>query len=140
MRYLGLDLGSRTLGISISDASGIIASSYDIIRHNEDYKGLISKIGKIVEDKKIDEIVLGLPKNMNGSLGEKAKLSYKFKDMIESSLGIKVNLIDERLTTKQATDILISNDTSRKKRKKVIDSMAACIILQSYLDINERKK
>ena len=139
MRYLGLDLGSKTLGVSISDASGIIASSYGIIRHDEDYSGLIGEIAKIVEEKKIEEIVLGLPKNMNGSLGEKANLSYKFKDMIESNLGIKVNLVDERLTTKQATDLLISNDTSRKKRKKVIDSMAACIILQSYLDIKERK-
>ncbi len=140
MRYLGLDLGSKTLGVSISDAEGIIASSYGIIRHNEDYEGLIDKIGEIVKDKNIGEIVLGLPKNMNNTLGFKAELSFKFKDMIEEKLNIKVNLIDERLTTKQATDLLISNDTSRKKRKKVIDSMAACIILQSYLDIKERKE
>ena len=139
MRYLGLDLGSRTLGLSISDPNGIIATSLGIIRHNEEYDKLVVEVKNIVEDKKIDEIVLGLPKNMNNTIGPKGELSYKFKDALESQLGIKVNLVDERLTTKQATDLLISNDTSRKKRKKVIDSMAATIILQSYLDmIKER--
>ena len=139
MRYLGLDLGSRTLGIAISDASGIIASSYGIIRHNEEYDMLIDRIRDLVIEKRVDEIVLGLPKNMNNTLGEKARLSYEFKKKLEDKLNIKVNLVDERLTTKQATDLLILNDTSRQKRKKVIDSMAATIILQSYLDINGRK-
>ena len=138
MRYLGLDLGSKTLGIAISDSMGLIASSYGIIRHDNDYKGLIEKVRELVESKQIDEIVLGLPKNMNNTIGEKAKLSYEFKERLEEQLKIKVNLVDERLTTKQATDLLISNDTSRKKRKKVIDSMAACIILQSYLDMKGR--
>lgn len=139
MRYLGLDLGSKTLGLSISDPNGIIATSLGIIRHNEEYDKLVFEVKNIAEDRKIDEIVLGLPKNMNNTIGPKGELSYKFKDALESQLGIKVNLVDERLTTKQATDLLISNDTSRKKRKKVIDSMAATIILQSYLDmIKER--
>lgn len=138
MKYIGLDLGSKTLGVALSDSTGLIASSYCIIRHNEDYESLINKVKDIVEEKNVDEIVLGLPKNMNNSLGPKAELSYKFKEMLEDSLNIKVNLIDERLTTKQATDILLLNDTSRKKRKQVIDSMAACIILQSYLDIKRR--
>lgn len=139
MRYLGLDLGSRTLGVALSDASGIIASSYCVIRHNEDYSGLIVKVKDIVVEKKVDEIVLGLPKNMNNTLGEKAKLSYKFKEMLEKSINIPVHLIDERLTTKLVTDILISNDTSRKKRKNVVDSMAASVILQSYLDKKEKE-
>jgi len=138
MRYLGLDLGSRTLGISISDPTGLIASSYTIIRHNEEYEKLINDVKEIVLEKKVDEIVLGLPKNMNNTIGTKGELSYKFKEMLEKSINIPVHLIDERLTTKQATDILISNNTSRKKRKKVIDSMAATIILQSYLDKKER--
>lgn len=138
MRYLGLDLGSRTLGVSISDPTGLIASSYTIIRHNEEYDRLINDVREIVLEKKVDEIVLGLPKNMNNTIGPKGELSYKFKEMLEKSINIPVHLIDERLTTKQATDILISNDTSRKKRKKVIDSMAATIILQSYLDKKER--
>ena len=134
MRYLGLDLGSRTLGVSLSDASGLIASSYTIIRHNEEYEKLIDEIRKIVEEKKVDKIVLGLPKNMNGTIGPKGELSYEFKKMIEEKLKIEVFLEDERLSTKEATNLLIKNDTSRKKRKKVIDSMAATIILQSYLD------
>ena len=139
MRYLGLDLGSRTLGVALSDATGMIASSYTIIRHNEDYNGLVNEVEKLVQEKNIHEIVLGLPKNMNNTLGEKAKLSYEFKQMLEDRLKLPVHLVDERLTTKQALDLLISNDTSRKKRKKVVDSMAAAIILQTYLDIKERK-
>ena len=134
MRYLGLDLGSRTLGCAISDKSGIFAHSYKIIRHNEEYKRLLKEVKEIVELEKIEAIVLGYPKNMDNSIGYKAELSIKFKEELEKTLDLPVFLQDERLTTKEAQDILISNDTSRKKRKKVIDSMAACIILQSYLD------
>ena len=134
MRYIGLDLGSRTLGVSLSDSSGIIASSYTIIRHNEEYERLIEEVKKIIEEKKVDKIVLGLPKNMNGTIGPKGELSYKFKEMLESGTGLEVILEDERLSTKEATNLLIKNDTSRKKRKEVIDSLAATIILQSYLD------
>lgn len=134
MRYIGLDLGSRTLGVSLSDPSGLIASSYTVIRHNEEYDRLVTEVKKIVEEYKASEIVLGLPKNMNGTIGPKGELSYKFKEMLENSIGIPVNLEDERLTTVEATNLLIKNDTSRKKRKKVVDSMAATIILQSYLD------
>ena len=134
MRYIGLDLGSRTLGVSLSDPSGLIASSYTVIRHNEEYDRLVTEVKKIVEEYKASEIVLGLPKNMNGTIGSKGELSYKFKEMLENSIGIPVNLEDERLTTVEATNLLIKNDTSRKKRKKVVDSMAATIILQSYLD------
>ena len=138
MRYLGLDVGSRTVGVATSDPSGLIASSYGIIRHNEEYDKLVDEVKKIITEREIEAIVLGLPKNMNNTIGPKGELSYKFKEMLEKSTGLKVYLMDERLTTKQATDILIMNDTSRKKRKKVIDSMAATIILQSYLD-KERK-
>jgi len=134
MRYLGLDLGSKTLGMAISDRTGLIASSLKIVRHNENYVSLIPEVKKIVEEYEVEEIVLGLPKNMNNTIGPKGELSFQFKKMLEEKLNIKVNLEDERLTTKQATDILIMNDTSRKKRKQVIDSMAATIILQSYLD------
>jgi len=134
MRYIGLDLGSRTLGVSLSDPSGIIASSYTIIRHNEEYEKLVFEVKKIIEEFKVDKIVLGLPKNMNGTIGEKGELSYKFKEMLEKETNLEVFLEDERLSTKEATNLLIKNDTSRKKRKQVIDSMAATIILQSYLD------
>ena len=139
MRYLGLDLGTRTLGISISDTTKTIASTLKTIRFNDsDYDSLMPELKDIIKEYEISKIVLGLPKNMNNTIGPKGELSYKFKEMLEHSINIPVDLIDERLTTKQATDILISNDTSRKKRKKVIDSMAATIILQSYLDKKEK--
>ncbi len=137
MRYLGLDLGSRTLGMAISDSLGIIASSYKIIRHDEEYEGLIAEVESVVKEKQIEAIVLGLPKNMNNTIGPKGELSFHFKEMLEDRMHIPVYLQDERLTTKQAENLLINNDTSRKKRKKVIDSMAATIILQSYLDKNK---
>ena len=134
MRYLGLDLGSRRLGVSISDPNGIIASAYKVIEHNEEYEKLVEDIKKIVSDEKIEKIVLGLPKNMNNPIGPKGELSYKFKEMLEEKIDKEVILVDERLTTKEATDVLIKGNTSRKKRKKVVDSLAATIILQSYLD------
>ncbi len=136
MRYLGLDLGSRTLGMALSDSSGIIASSYKIIRHNEEYERLVQDVWDVVQEKNIDALVLGLPKNMNNTIGPKGELSLQFKDMLEKKTHLPVYLEDERLTTKEAENLLIKNDTSRKKRKKVIDSMAATIILQSYLDRN----
>ena len=139
MRYIGLDLGSRTLGVSISDVDGIIATSYTVIRHNEEYERLIEEVKKIIDEKNVEKIVLGLPKNMNGTIGEKGELSYRFKEMLEKSTKLEVFLEDERLTTVEATNLLIKNDTSRKKRKKVVDSMAATIILQSFLDKNKKE-
>ena len=134
MRYLGLDLGSRTLGVSISDKGGMFARAYTVIRHNEEYDRLLDEVENIVSLEGVEAIVLGFPKNMNNTIGPKGELSYSFKEKLENRLSIPVYLQDERLTTKQALDVLISNDTSRKKRKQVVDKMAACIILQSYLD------
>ncbi len=99
---------------------------------------LVIKISEIVSKEKIDKIVLGYPKNMNNTVGPKGELSVEFKEKLENILDIPVYLHDERLTTKQAHDVLISNDTSRKKRKQVVDKIAACIILQSYLDKENR--
>ncbi len=138
MRYLGLDLGSRTLGMALSDGSGSIASSYQIIRHNEEYNRLVDEVAKVVEEKHIEKIVLGFPKNMDNSIGTKGELSLEFKKKLEDRLKIEVVLQDERLSTRQAEALLIANDTSRKKRKKVIDALAATIILQSYLDRKDR--
>ena len=134
MKYLGLDLGSRTLGIAKSDSMGLIASSYGVIRHQEEYSRLIDEVVKLVDLEKIDAIVLGFPKNMNNSIGPKGELSLKFKKELEKKLSIPVYLQDERLSTKSATDLLISGNVSRKGRKKVVDSVAATIILQTYLD------
>ena len=134
MRYLGLDLGSRTLGIAVSDPSGIIASNYQVIRHQEEYDELIFKVKEIVEELKIEGIVLGFPKNMNNTIGPKGELSPSFQKKLEEGIGIPVYLQDERLTTKTANDVLIKGNVSRKERKKVVDSVAAQIILQSFLD------
>ncbi len=134
MRYLGLDLGSRTLGVAVSDSSGIIASNYQVIRHQEDYDDLVYKVKELVDELKIEAIVLGFPKNMNNTIGPKGELSLSFQKKLEEIIKIPVFLQDERLTTKSATDVLIQGNVSRKNRKKVVDSMAAQIILQSYLD------
>ena len=134
MRYLGLDLGSKTLGMALSDASGLIASPYQVIRHNENYEQLLSEVKRVVEEKNVQEIVLGLPKNMNNKKKKKGNLSLLFKSQLEDLLKIPVHLQDERLTTVEAQNILLKQDASRKKRKQVIDEVAATIILQSYLD------
>ena len=138
MRYLGLDLGSRTLGVSISDKTGLIASSLKIIRHNEEYDRLLTDVENLVKEYEIDAIVLGFPKNMNGTIGPKGELSESFKKQLEKKLLIPIYLQDERLTTKSATDMLIEGNVSRKKRKTVIDAVAATIILQTYLDRREK--
>lgn len=133
MRYLGLDLGSRTLGIAVSE-TGLIASNYKTIRHEEEYDRLLDEVKSLVEELKIDTVVLGFPKNMNNTIGPKGELSLEFKEKLEKIINIPVVLQDERLSTKSALDTLIKGNVSRKDRKKVVDSVAATIILQTYLD------
>lgn len=134
MKYIGLDLGTKTLGVSFSDPLGMVARSHSIVRHNEDYEYLVLEVEKLMKEENATKVVLGLPKNMNNTVGERALKSYEFKKMLEDRLNVEVYLEDERLSTKEAENLLIKNDTSRKKRKKVIDSLAATIILQSFLD------
>ena len=138
MKYLGLDLGTKTLGLAISDPLGIIAPSYKILRHDEDYDSLLPMLKEEIEKNHIEALVLGFPKNMNNSVGERGEIALAFKEKLEEEFQLPVYMQDERLTTRQAESLLISNDTSRKKRKKVIDSLAATIILQSYLDRKEK--
>lgn len=138
MRYLGLDLGTKTLGLAISDKLGIVATSYKILRHDEDYDSLIDLLKDEISNNQIEALVLGLPKNMNNSIGERGEIALEFKKKLEDAFSLPVYMQDERLTTRQAESILIYNDMSRKKRKKVIDSLAATIILQSYLDRKEK--
>ena len=135
MRYLGLDLGTRTLGIAISDRSNLIASSLEVLRfENEDYDSLLEKVKLIVEQYNITTIVLGLPKNMNNSLGSRAEVTLEFKKKLEDYLKIDVFMEDERLTTVQANKYMYQNNYSKQKKKKTVDSIAACIILQTHLD------
>ena len=135
MRCLGLDLGSKTLGISISDKTNCIASVYTtIFFNNEDYSSLILPLKEIMDKEDIDTLVLGLPKNMNNSLGERALITLEFKKMLENELGLNVIMEDERLTSVISNNVLIKADVSRKKRKKKVDGIAAVVILQGYLD------
>lgn len=139
MRYLGFDLGTRTLGISISDVTHTIASTYKTIRFEEkDYDAIIPEIKDIVKEFKVSKIVLGLPKNMNNSLGDRCEETLIFKEKLEKNLNIEVVMQDERLTTVEATNYMVEADISRKKRKNKIDSLAANIILQTYLDKEKR--
>lgn len=135
MRCLGLDLGSKTLGIAISDTTNTIATIYTTLRFDEDdYDSLIPQLKDIILKNDIDVIVLGLPKNMNNTLGKRAEITLDFKDMLEKKLDVKVALMDERLTSVISNNVMIEADMSRKKRKKKVDGIAAQIILQDYLD------
>lgn len=135
MRYLGLDLGTKTLGISMSDKTGIIASNFKTLRFNEkDYDATLKPLKEIVSEYDIKCIVLGLPKNMNNSLGFRSEETLEYKKKIEDFLNIEVVLQDERLTTIEANNYMLEADISRKKRKEKKDELAASIILQTYLD------
>lgn len=134
MRYLGLDLGSVTCGVSLS-MTGMIAETYCTVRFKpDDYDTCLDRILEIVKKEKPDEIVLGLPLHMNGDLGERGQICMEFGRVLEDESGVKVVMRDERLTTVAAEQILLEADVSRKKRKRVIDQMAAVQILQGYLD------
>ena len=135
MRYLGLDLGTKTLGISMSDKTGIIASNFKTLRFDEkDYDSTIEPLKEIVNEYDIKCIVLGLPKNMNNSLGFRSEETLEYKKLLEKNINIDVVLQDERLTTMEANNYMLEADISRKKRKEKKDELAASIILQSYLD------
>lgn len=135
MRYLGLDFGSKTLGIAISDKTNTIASIYKTIFFDEvNYDDLIHELELIINENDITTIVLGYPLNMNNTIGDRAQISIEFKDIIESRLLIPVVLMDERLTSVISNNVLIDANVSRRKRKKKVDGVAAVVILQSYLD------
>lgn len=136
--YFGLDLGSKTVGISIS-TSGVIASTYDTIRFKEnDYEQACQMILKKVEVEDVNTIILGLPKHMNNDLGIRGEISVQFKAMLERKKGLEVVLWDERLSTKTALSTMIKGNEQRKNQKQKKDELAAVIILQNYLDYIRR--
>ena len=138
MRYLGLDLGTKTCGVALSDKTKTIASFYKNINYKEE-DVLIKEICEIAEQEEVEKIILGFPKNMNNTIGERANATILFKEKLENKVNIPIVLEDERLTTKIAESTLIrENNLSRKKRKKIIDGTSAVIILQSYLDRREK--
>ncbi|WP_144486712.1 Holliday junction resolvase RuvX [Bacillus pumilus] len=135
MRILGLDLGTKTLGVAISDEMGWTAQGIETIKIDEaggDFG--LSRLSEIVSQYGMDKIVLGFPKNMNGTVGPRGEASQSFAKVLENTYNVPVVLWDERLSTMAAEKMLISADVSRQKRKKVIDKMAAVMILQGYLD------
>ena len=140
MRILGLDVGSKTVGVAVSDPMGWTAQGVEIIRINEDEKVFgLDRLGEIIKETGAKAVVLGLPKNMNNTEGPRAEASRNYAKMVEDRFGLATEFQDERLTTVQAERMLIEEaDVSRKKRKKVIDKIAAEFILQNYLDANGR--
>ena len=139
MIYLGLDLGSKTLGLSISDRTATIATSLDVIRYETEDE-LMRKLEDVVNNCNVDAFVLGNPKNLDGSLSKRSEITLEFRDKLISKFNKEVIMQDERLSTVEAERMLINNNTKRKNRKKVIDKIAATIILQAYLDRRANEK
>lgn len=135
MRVLGLDVGSKTIGVAVSDALLVSAQGITTLHWDEnDMSSADSRLKQIIEEYEISKIVIGLPKHMNGSIGERGKLTQIYAKRLERVFGLSVFLLDERLTTVTAEKILLEGNVSRNKRKQVIDKMAAVVILQQYLD------
>ncbi|WP_047986370.1 Holliday junction resolvase RuvX [Ornithinibacillus californiensis] len=135
MKIMGLDVGSKTIGVAVSDELGWTAQGITTIKWDEkDIQSADSQLKQIIEEHNIEKAVIGLPKNMNGTIGERGEASMRFAEHIEKTHNLQTVLWDERLTTMAAERVLLEADVSRKKRKKVIDKMAAMMILQGYLD------
>jgi len=133
MRIMGIDYGEKRIGIAISDPLGITAQGLPTIERTN-IQADIQKILNIIREKEVNEIVVGLPKHMNNTLGEKAQAVMAFVDLLKKHVTIPVNTIDERLSTIRAHKAMLEGDLSRKKRKDRVDMIAAQLILQGYLD------
>lgn len=142
IRIMGLDFGSRTVGVAISDPLGLTAQGIEIIRRPEENKlrRTLARIEALVSEYKVTEIVLGFPKHMNNTIGERAEKSLEFKGMLERRTGLPVIMWDERLTTVSANRTLMESGVRRENRKEYVDMIAAVYILQGYLDSLEREK
>lgn len=138
MRIMGLDYGDKTIGVAVSDEFGWTAQGIEVIRRrsgDDDFERLRALIGEYG----IEELVVGLPKNMNGTIGPRGELCKEFAEQLTAAFSLPVHLWDERLTTVSAQRTLIEADVSRKKRKQVIDKLAACLILQGYLEYVKKR-
>lgn len=138
MRVLGLDYGDRRIGVAISDAFGWTAQGLEVIERDK-IEDEMDRLGEIVKEQGIEVIVLGLPKNMNGTIGPRGELSLSFAERLRQFFRLPVHLWDERLSTVSAERTLLEADVSRKKRRQVIDKLAATLILQAYLNYQSRK-
>ncbi|WP_026906292.1 Holliday junction resolvase RuvX [Paucisalibacillus globulus] len=135
MKILGLDVGSKTIGVAVSDELGWTAQGLTTIKWDElEIESADNQLKEIINEHHVEKVVIGLPKNMNGTIGERGEASINYAKHIEKVHGLPTVLWDERLTTMAAERVLLEADVSRKKRKKVIDKMAAMMILQGFLD------
>lgn len=141
IRIMGLDYGSKTVGVAISDPLGLTAQGIEIIRRTSENKlrRTLARIEELVREYEVTTIVLGFPKNMNNTVGERGEKSLEFKEMLERRTGIPVIMRDERLTTVSANRTLMESGVRREDRKEYVDMIAAVYILQGYLDSLERK-
>ncbi|HIZ70603.1 MAG TPA: Holliday junction resolvase RuvX [Candidatus Atopostipes pullistercoris] len=141
-RILGLDVGTKTVGVAVSDPFGWTAQGLEIIQIDEANEEFgLDRLEEILKEYEVEKVVIGLPKNMDGSLGDRAEASKFYGELVVKSFNLPVEYEDERLTTAQANRMMIEEgDVSRKKRKKVIDKLAAMMILQNYLDREDKLK
>ena len=142
MRILGLDFGSKTVGVAVSDELMLTAQGLEIVRRQSPNKlrQTLARIERIVTEYQVERIVLGYPKNMNNTVGERGEKALEFKAQLERRTGLPVLMWDERLTTNAAEQILIESGVRRENRKSVIDKIAAVLILQGYLDLQAQGK
>ncbi len=139
MRLMGLDYGDKTIGVAVSDELGWTAQGLEVIRRTTEERDT-NRLREIIRDYGVSEIVVGLPKNMNNTIGPRGEICIAFSQSLHEKLQLPVHLWDERLTTASAQRTLLEADVSRKKRKQVIDMMAAALILQGYMDANSNSK
>ncbi len=142
MRIMGLDFGSKTVGVAISDTLLITAQGVEIIRRKDENKlrQTLARIEQLIVEYEVEEIVLGLPKNMNATEGERVELTMEFKEKLERRTGLSVHMWDERLTTVSADKAMMEAGIRREKRKDYVDMIAATLILQGYLDLRGSKQ
>ncbi len=138
MRLMGLDFGSKTVGVAVSDLLGITAQPIEIVRRDKEnqLRKTLQRIETLIKEYEISLIVLGLPKNMNDTSGDRVAKTMEFKEMLERRTGLEVELMDERLTTVQAESIMSLSGVKKKDYKEYVDELAAAIILQTYMDAN----
>lgn len=140
MRIIGLDLGTKTLGVAVSDLTETIASSLTTLRFSENKpEECLDELEKIIKEYNVDLIVIGLPKNMNNTLGFAVERTRSFSNILKERFSLPIHEQDERLSSVTANNVLLQADVSRKKRKSKVDNIAATIILQNYLDIRKGK-
>lgn len=141
MRFVGLDLGTKTLGVAVSDATGTIASGVTTLRF-EDSKpeSIINELRNIINEYSVKSIVIGLPKNMNNTMGQAVQRTRSFIKILDDEFNLPIYEQDERLSSVTANNVLLTADVSRKRRKTKVDTIAATIILQNYLDIRKEQE